>query len=100
MIEIHSACSGDDEAQKIAKALLEKKLVACANFFLVQSLFWWEGKIEKESETLLVLKTKKANEKKVVEEIKKLHSYDLPVITVHTVSFNDKACDWINDVTV
>ena len=47
------------EAGKIAQCLLESKLIACANILDgVQSLFWWQGKIDSSKETLLVLKTK------------------------------------------
>ena len=48
------------EAGKIAKGLLEAKLIACANIVEgVQSLFWWQGKIDSSKEVLLILKTEK-----------------------------------------
>ena len=54
------------EAAKIAKGLLEAKLIACANIIDgVQSLFWWQGKIDSSREVLLILKTKKILFKKV-----------------------------------
>ena len=54
------------EAGKIARGLLEAKLIACANIVEgVQSLFWWQGKIDSSEEVLLVLKTKKVLFKKV-----------------------------------
>ena len=57
------------EAAKIAQGLLEAKLIACANIIDgVQSLFWWQGKIDSSKEVLLVLKTKKSLFKKVVSQ--------------------------------
>ena len=55
------------EAVKIAQGLLEAKLIACANIIDgVQSLFWWQGKIDSSKEVLLVLKTNKTLFKKIV----------------------------------
>ena len=57
------------EATKIAQGLLEAKLIACANIIEgVQSLFWWQGKIDSSKEVLLVLKTKKILFKKIISQ--------------------------------
>src|SRR5262245_13494172 len=46
------------DAEKVARTLLEERLIACANLLKgVSSFYWWEGKIENSAETLLVLKT-------------------------------------------
>src|ERR1700733_11897755 len=69
------------EATKIAKGLLEAKLIACANIINgVQSLFWWQGKIDSSKEVLLLLKTKKILFKKISSKVKSLHSYQTPEI--------------------
>jgi len=41
-----------DEAEKIARRLLEKKIAACVNIFPIKSFFWWEGKIESATSSL------------------------------------------------
>jgi len=69
------------EAQRIARGLLEAKLIACANILPgVQSLFWWQGKIDSAKEVMLILKTKKILFKKIVTKVKSLHSYQTPEI--------------------
>jgi len=74
-------CKDKDEAKKIAKKLLEKRLIACANIFPeIESLFWWEQKIDSAKETPMILKTKKALSKEVITKIKELHSYECPCI--------------------
>lgn len=69
------------EAEQIAQALLEKRLVACINIVLcVHSRFWWKGKIERCDEALLIIKSKNELFNKLVESIRSVHSYDVPEI--------------------
>lgn len=69
------------EARKIARTLVEAKLAACVNLLPpVESVYAWQGKIEKSSESLLVIKTSREVFSKVEAEIRKLHSYTTPEI--------------------
>ena len=92
---IYIPCSSEQEAEKIAQQLLEKKLIACANIFPIRSMYWWEGKIAKENEVVLLCKTEKRYEevKRVVEE---MHSYSIPCILKIDSSVNSKYADWIH----
>lgn len=83
------------EAGKIARALLTKKLIACANFFPVSSLYWWERKIAERKEFVLVLKTVESNFEKVKKEIRKSHSYSIPCITKIKVEPNEEYARWL-----
>ena len=68
-------------AEKLARLLLQQKLVACVNSIRsVQSLYWWQGKIESSNETLLILKTQISRFKKLSDFIQKNHPYRLPEI--------------------
>jgi periplasmic divalent cation tolerance protein len=70
-----------NEAEKIAKTLLEERLIACANIIgPVQSLFWWQGKIDEAQEHLILMKTRKDLFSKLSEKVKALHSYQVPEI--------------------
>jgi len=86
------------EAAAIAKGLLEAKLVACANIIDgVQSLFWWQGKIDSSKEVLLVLKTKKILLNKVSVKVKSLHSYQIPeIIALPIVGGSEDYLGWIS----
>lgn len=83
------------EAKEIAKHLLKKKLIACANIFPVDSLYWWKGKIAQETEFVLIAKTSKANFEKVKKEVERLHSYTIPCIIKIPVSSNKKYFNWL-----
>ena len=72
--------SDQKEAEKIADMLLEKQLIACANMFPIESKYWWKGKIVKSKEFLLVCKTKLNKSKEIIEEVRNIHSYDVPCV--------------------
>jgi periplasmic divalent cation tolerance protein len=73
--------SNKQEAEKIARSLLEEKLIACANIIgPVHSLFWWQGKIETAQEHLILMKTRKDLFEKLSEMVEALHSYEIPEI--------------------
>ncbi len=74
-------CKNKKEAEKIAKNLVEKRLIACSNIIpSISSCYKIEGKICNETESLLLIKTAKTKKKIVSNEIKKMHSYKLPCI--------------------
>ena len=87
------------EAKKVAAVLLEKRLVACVNYFLIESASWWQGKIESGKEVVSILKTSKKNWKKVQTAVKKIHPYDLPCIMKIDVEASREYADWINEET-
>ncbi len=93
--------STEDEAEKIAKALVEKRLCACVNMAKeIRSFFRWEGKISDEGEVLLIAKSKKANFEKIEKEIKTLHSYTMPeIIALPLISGSKEYLNWIESET-
>ncbi|WP_038057437.1 divalent-cation tolerance protein CutA [Thermodesulfobacterium hydrogeniphilum] len=81
LILVYVTCSSEEEAKKIAKALLENKLSACVNIYTnVISMYWWEGKIEESKESILFIKTRSSLYEKVKQKILELHSYTCPCI--------------------
>ncbi len=77
---VQTTCVDINEAKKIAKILLDKKLAACIQISDVESLYVWNNKICNDKEKLVSIKTKKKYFKKVESKIKENHSYDLPEI--------------------
>ncbi len=72
-----------DEAQKIARALVDQKLAACVNIVgPVGSTYWWKGVVESGEEFLCVVKTTAASADKVCAAVQELHSYELPECVV------------------
>jgi periplasmic divalent cation tolerance protein len=66
-------------AKKIARELVEQRLVACANVLDdVTSFFWWEGKVQEEGEAVMFAKTSMRLVNEAVEKIKEMHPDDVP----------------------
>ena len=97
-IVVLTNCGSADEAAKIARALVEKKLAACVNVMpAVRSFYRWKGAIEDEQESLLVIKSSRALFNDLRVEIEKLHSYELPeVIAVPIVDGSEGYLEWLD----
>ena len=68
-----------EEARKIARALVERRLAACVNLLgPMESVYRWKGEVETAGEWLLIIKTSAEAIERVRKTIKELHSYELP----------------------
>lgn len=87
-----------EEAERIARDLLSKKLAACVNIVSdVKSLFWWEEKIDEANECLLVIKTRLDQMEELIESVKRIHSYTVPeIIVLPIITGNTRYLEWIN----
>ena len=88
-------CKDKREAQSISIHLLKKRLIACANIFPVNSLYWWHHRIVNESENVIIAKTNGKNFRKIVGEVKKVHSYKIPCILNINTKANKDYEDWM-----
>ena len=70
-----------DEAQAIGRALVEERLVACANILgPMDSVYWWDGAVKSETEVAFIVKTRATLVDQVVARVTEMHSYDCPCI--------------------
>jgi len=84
------------EAKKMAKILLENKLVACAQISTIESLYSWKVEIVNEKEFLLSVKTRVELYKKIEKVILQNHSYELPqIIAVPILDGSKLYFDWV-----
>ena len=92
-------CANNEEASKISEALIQEKKAACVNIIQsVESVFSWEGKVQRSRESLLVVKTKKKKFPDVEKIVKRLHSYTVPEIIGFDITRGEKKyLDWINE---
>jgi len=89
----------DEEAHLISRMLLEQRKAACVNIApKVDSLFWWQGKLDSAQESLLIIKTKASLLDEVVELVKAAHSYEVPeIIAMPIIGGNKEYLNWIDD---
>ena len=92
-------CASADEAGKIATAIVEQRLAACANIVPgIRSVYRWEGKVQDEQEMLLVIKSTRERFAALRTAIEKLHSYSVPeIIALPIVDGAEKYLKWIED---
>jgi periplasmic divalent cation tolerance protein len=94
-----TATGSKEEARKIARTLVERRLAACINIIpRVDSIYRWEGEIEDAQEWLLLIKTTGAAFERVRDAIGELHSYEVPECIC--ISIENGSLDylqWIGD---
>jgi periplasmic divalent cation tolerance protein len=100
-IIVFITASNDDEASKIAKALVEARLAGCVNVVKnIRSVYSWEGKVEDEPEVLMIAKTQKALFNDLMKKVKELHSYTVPeIIALPIVDGSEEYLKWLREVT-
>jgi len=86
-----------DEAKKIGRALVEERLVACANVIDgMESVYWWQGKLTEDREAVLIVKTRAALVDSVIARVKALHSYTVPcVVALPILAGNPAYLEWL-----
>ncbi len=78
-VVVLSTAGSTDEAERIATALVGERLAACVNLVApLTSIYRWQGAIERASEVLLVIKTRRALATRLTARLQELHSYDVP----------------------
>lgn len=99
-IIIYSTFKNKKEADKIVQILLDKKLIACANYLNIESRYNWKGKVSNVKEIACFFKTKKGNWNKVKKCIEENHSYEIPcIINFSEVEANKEYTNWILNET-
>ncbi len=89
-------CASNREADKISEVLLEEKLIACAKKLPVSSMFRWKGKIDNAKEIIVMLESIEENFDKINAIVKKLTSYETPILFSIPVSKTTKGVeDWL-----
>jgi periplasmic divalent cation tolerance protein len=85
------------DARSIASAMIDERLAACVNIVpLVQSLYWWEGKVEQADEALLVVKTTRPAIPRLDELLGAIHPYEtFELISLDVVAGSHPYLEWI-----
>lgn len=87
------------EGRRLARRLVGERLAACVNLVPgIESLFWWQGKVDRASEVLLIVKTTAARLSLLIDRVRAWHSYQTPeVIAVPIVHGSAAYLRWLCD---
>jgi periplasmic divalent cation tolerance protein len=99
-IVVFITAPNEDEAAKIAKALVEARLAGCVNIIKdIRSIYGWHGKIEDDKEDLMIIKTQKNLFDPLMEKVKELHSYTVPeIIALPIITGSKEYLKWLKDL--
>lgn len=91
----------DREAQEICRALVQKRLVACANIFKPHTaIYEWKGNLQETQETAALMKTTEDRVPSLIAEIQKNHSYDEPCIVTWKIADGSPGfLNWLSQQT-
>ncbi|MFA5004486.1 MAG: divalent-cation tolerance protein CutA [Candidatus Saccharimonadales bacterium] len=96
--ELFLTCEDRAEAEKIAQALLERHLIACAKFIPIEARYWWKGEIVDGKEVLLLMESVADNFDKIEAEVAKLHSCEAFVLQALPLTHVSKRAQaWLKD---
>ena len=100
-LQVVTTTQNREDANKIARLLVEKRLAACVQLFgPIESIYWWKENLETASEWICYIKTHKNLYDKVEEAIKTIHPYETPeIIALPIVSGSHEYLEWIGHET-
>ena len=98
---VYVTASNKEEAIKIGEDVVKKRLAACANIIEgMTSIYWWEDKVNKGSEAVLLLKTKSSLFAELEKTVKEIHSYTCPcVVAIPIANASETYADWVRNET-
>ena len=90
-----------EQAERIARALVEERLIACANLVPgLTSIYRWEGAVQVEAEVLLVMKTRRSLVPRLKDRLPRLHPYEVPELVITPlVDGLAPYCRWVREST-
>lgn len=97
-IVVLSTCGSAEEAEKIARRLVEMRLAACVNVLAgVRSFYRWKDAIENSTEWLLIIKTSRTRFDSLRAELERLHAYEVPeVVALPIVDGAPNYLNWLD----
>jgi periplasmic divalent cation tolerance protein len=98
---IFTTLPNDADAAAFGRTLVEERLAACVNLLrLMVSVYRWEGRVERETERQLIIKTSRARVSALWERVRELHPYEVPEFVVVAITDgNDAYLRWITEST-
>ena len=97
-IQVFTTTEKKEDAQKISKEMVEKRLAACVQVVgPIRSTYWWKEKIEEAEEWLCIMKTRNALYRELEKAIKGIHPYEVPeIVALPIVAGSEDYLGWLN----
>lgn len=101
VIVVYITAPNEEDAVKISRAVVEERLAGCVNIVKgIRSIYSWQGKIEDDSEVLMIAKTQRHLFGSLKKRVKELHSYTVPeIIALPVVEGSEDYLNWLKEVT-
>ena len=92
-------CATAEESARIAESLVSERLAACVNVIDgIHSTYWWEGRVTRDREVLMIIKTTNDRYDQLEKRVKELHSYTTPEVIALKIDRGSKQyLDWLNE---
>lgn len=89
--------SPKSNSEQLANKILESKLAACVNITSdITSLYWWQGKVQKDCEQMLIIKTSEEHFDRLEDLISSIHPYDVPEIVALPINYgSENYMEWL-----
>lgn len=85
-----------NQADSIAETLVSERLAACVNIFPVKSVYIWKDKLNKDSESLLIIKSRLSITNQLENRIKQLNQYEIPeIVTIKSEKVESDYLNWV-----
>lgn len=100
VVTVLMTAPGVEEAEAIVRGLLGDRLIACGNIVPgALSLYRWEGRVQRDEEAVVIMKTLRRLVGGVLERARELHAYEVPELLVQEVADGNPAyLDWVQEV--
>jgi periplasmic divalent cation tolerance protein len=97
-IVVYSTCGSSEEAESLARHILETRLAACVSVITqIQSYYWREGKVEQATECLLVIKTSGHLFGQLRSKLESLHSCEIPeLLALSVIAGSPRSLAWLD----
>ncbi|MDO9044444.1 MAG: divalent-cation tolerance protein CutA [Methanobacteriaceae archaeon] len=94
---IYITTSSEEESSIIGNKLVEERLAACANIIHeIKSVYWWQGNLEKDLESVLIVKSLESKADNIIKRVKELHSYENPcIVALPIIKGSEEYLNWV-----
>lgn len=101
MVFIHTTCATSEEAEKLGKLIIDKRMGACVHYWSIHSMYNWKGEYKKLEEVMMVITTFESKLEDVNDLISQHHSYSTPLIAgVDVRRINRAYKEWMMEEVV